>query len=164
MAAFNRLPQEKLVIVGEGRDRAALQAQAGPNIAFLGRQPRARIRELLQGCKAFIFPGFEDFGIAPVEAMSVGRPVIAYARGGALDTVLPGVTGEFFDEQSPDGLQAAVAHFDAARYSPAACRSQAEKFSRQNFRRQIGRSWSRRWSRPVAECGGWLHWTSPIAG
>ena len=135
--AFSQLPDRRLVIVGEGRDRAALQAKAGPNISFLGRQPRARIRELLQGCQAFIFPGFEDFGIAPVEAMSVGRPVIAYARGGALDTVLPGVTGELFGDQSVAALSAVVAQFDAGRYLPTACRRQAQRFSRRNFHQQM---------------------------
>ncbi len=135
--AFSQLPDQRLIVVGEGRDRAALQAKAGPNVAFLGRQPKARIRELLQGCQAFIFPGYEDFGIAPVEAMSAGRPVIAYARGGALDTVLPGRTGELFHEQSADSLRAVVARFDAGRYLPTACRRQAEQFSRRNFRQQL---------------------------
>src|SRR5690606_5155765 len=98
--ALAHLPAEKLLVVGEGRDLDALRAVAPPNVQFLGRQPRARIRELMQGCKAFLFPGLEDFGIAPVEAMAAGRPVIAFAGGGALDTVLPGVTGEHFAEQS----------------------------------------------------------------
>ena len=81
--AFNRLPHERLVIVGSGRDEQALRAQAGPNITFLGQQPRDRVRELLRHCRAFLFPGLEDFGIAPVEAMSAGRPVIAFGGGGA---------------------------------------------------------------------------------
>lgn len=132
--AFAHLPQEKLVIVGEGRDLAALQAQAGPNVHFLGRQPRARIRELMQGCKAFVFPGLEDFGITPVEAMAAGRPVVAFAGGGALDTVIPGITGEFFAEQSVSGLVETLARFDAAAYDPARCRAQAERFSVPTFR------------------------------
>ncbi len=137
VAAFNRLPAEKLLVVGTGRDQASLQAAAGPNITFLGHQSRARIRELLQGCKAFIFPGLEDFGIAPVEALGTGRPVIALAAGGALDTVVPGVVGEFFSHQTVDSLLAAVQQFDPARYDPAACRRQAEKFSVQTFRQQL---------------------------
>lgn len=135
--AFNQLPREKLVIVGDGRDRAALQAQASANISFLGRQSRARVRELLQHCKAFLFPGLEDFGIAPVEAMSAGRPVIAFAGGGALDTVEPGVTGELFAEQTASSLVETVASFDAAAYSPAACRTQAERFSTASFRTRL---------------------------
>lgn len=135
--AFRRLPQEKLVVVGGGRDLQALQAQAPANVHFLGRQPRERVRDLLTGCRAFLFPGLEDFGIAPVEAMSSGRPVIAFGGGGALDTVLPGVTGELFGEQSVESLVATLAHFDWRAYDPAACRAHAECFSAASFRRQL---------------------------
>lgn len=135
--AFNRLPDQKLLIVGEGRDRAALEAQAGPNIHFLGRQPREKILELLRGCKAFLFPGLEDFGIAPVEAMSVGRPVIAYAGGGAMDTVVPGITGELFSQQTGDSLYTSLAQFDPTAYDPAAARAQAERFSIHQFRQKL---------------------------
>lgn len=88
--AFRRLPHEKLLVVGSGRDLDALRAQASSNVHFLGRQPRAKVRELLAGCRAFLFPGLEDFGIAPVEAMSSGRPVIAFGGGGALGHRDPG--------------------------------------------------------------------------
>ena len=135
--AFNRLPDRRLIIVGDGRDRAELEAAAGPNITFLGRQPREKLVELMRGCRAFIFPGEEDFGIAPVEALSAGRPVIAFGAGGALDTVLPGVTGEHFPEPSVDSLHRALAHFDPTAYDPAACRSHAERFSAENFRNKL---------------------------
>jgi glycosyltransferase involved in cell wall biosynthesis len=135
--AFRHLPHEKLLIVGDGRDRAVLQAGASANVTFLGRQPRARVRELLQGCKAFLFPGLEDFGIAPVEAMSCGRPVIAFGQGGALDTVIPGVTGEFFTTQTSDSLLTVLERFAAHAYDPACCRAQAERFSRANFRQNF---------------------------
>lgn len=135
--AFNRLPHEKLLIVGEGRDRAALEAQARPNVQFLGRQSNERVLALQRGCKAFLFPGLEDFGIAPVEAMSVGRPVIAYKGGGALDTVLPGVTGELFAEQTGESLYKTLVNFNPAAYDPAACRAQAEQFSTAQFRRKL---------------------------
>jgi glycosyltransferase involved in cell wall biosynthesis len=135
--AFKQLPHEKLVIVGEGRDLHALQAAAGPNVTFLGHQSRERIRELLRGCKAFLFPGLEDFGIAPVEAMSVGRPVIAFAGGGALDTVVPGVTGELFAEQTAQSLAATLAAFDPTQYDPAACQAQAARFSSAAFRTKL---------------------------
>ena len=136
--AFAHLPAEKLLIVGDGRDLDTLRSRATANVTFLGRQSRARIRELLQGCKAFIFPGLEDFGIAPVEAMSVGRPVIAYGAGGALDTVVPGVTGAHFAEQTPDSLLAVLEQFDAGAYDPAACREQAALFGRAAFREKLG--------------------------
>ena len=135
--AFAHLPQEKLIVVGEGRDFEPLKKAASPNVTFLGRQSRERIRELLRGCKAFIFPGLEDFGIAPVEAMSVGRPVIAFGGGGALDTVVPGVTGELFNEQTWHSLFDVLARFKATDYAPSACRAQAEQFSVQNFRRKL---------------------------
>jgi glycosyltransferase involved in cell wall biosynthesis len=135
--AFADLPHEKLIIVGEGRDRAMLEAQATANVTFLGRQSWDRLVELMRGCKAFLFPGLEDFGIAPVEAMSAGRPVIAYGGGGALDTVIPGVTGELFESQTVESLRSVLATFDPRRYDPRACRSQAERFSRGVFRRKL---------------------------
>lgn len=135
--AFNHLPQEKLVIVGEGRAGVALREQAGPNITFLGRQPRAQIRELLRSCKAFLFPGLEDFGIAPVEAMSAGRPVVAFGGGGALDTVVPGATGELFAEQSWESLHAVLQQFQPIAYDPVACRLQAEHFDVSLFRQRF---------------------------
>ena len=135
--AFRHLPNHRLVIVGEGRDRAQLEAEATANVTFLGRQSRARIRELMQQCTAFIFPGLEDFGITPVEALASGRPVIAYGQGGALDTILPGQTGEFFHTQTPDALAEVIQAFDPARYSGASCRSQAEQFSVAAFRAKL---------------------------
>jgi glycosyltransferase involved in cell wall biosynthesis len=135
--AFRHLPDEKLVVVGEGRDLETLRATAGANVTFLGHQERARIRELLRGCKAFLFPGLEDFGIAPVEAMSVGRPVIAFGGGGALDTVVPGVTGEHFAEQTAQCLATVIADFDPNRYDPVACQTQAARFSNAAFRTKL---------------------------
>ncbi|MBX3014521.1 MAG: glycosyltransferase [Caldilineaceae bacterium] len=134
---FNRLPNHRLLIVGEGRDRAALEAQAGPNIHFLGRQSDEQVLALLRGCRAFLFPGLEDFGIAPVEALSVGRPVIAYRGGGALDTVLPGVTGELFSEQTGESLYQTLHSFDPNAYDPADCRAQAKQFSVPQFRQKL---------------------------
>ncbi len=135
--AFHGLPHERLVVVGSGRARRALEELAAPNVSFVGWQPWARQVELMRACKAFLFPGLEDFGIAPVEAMSAGRPVIAYRGGGALDTILPGKTGAFFETQTPQALQRAVEQFDPYAYDPAVCRAQAERFSRPEFRRRL---------------------------
>lgn len=135
--AFAHLPDQKLIIVGDGRDKAALQAQAPANVTFLGRQSWESLVTLMRGCRAFLFPGLEDFGIAPVEAMSAGRPVIALAGGGALDTVLPGVTGEHFPEQSVESLVAVLTDFDPMAYDPEICRRQAERFSRPAFRQKL---------------------------
>lgn len=135
--AFQNLPHERLIVVGSGRARQSLEELAGPNVSFLGWQPADRQLQLMRGCKAFLFPGLEDFGIAPVEAMSVGRPVIAFQGGGALDTVIPGKTGEFFAEQEPQLLREAIQRFDVHSYNPADCRSQADRFSRNAFRRRL---------------------------
>ena len=135
--AFRALPHEKLIVVGSGRDRNALEAAAPANVTFLGWQAAGRQLELVRSCKAFLFPGLEDFGIAPVEAMSAGRPVIAFRGGGALDTVIPDLTGLFFDEQTPEALRQAIERFDPTAYDPAACRARAEEFSQDSFRRRM---------------------------
>jgi glycosyltransferase involved in cell wall biosynthesis len=122
-----------LKVFGTGRDSQRLQALAGPNIEFLGQIAEEQRRDLFAGCRAFIFPGEEDFGITPLEAMSAGRPVIAYASGGALETVIEGVTGRFFGEQSAAALAVAVAAAQTDHYDPAVIRRHAEGFSRELF-------------------------------
>ncbi len=93
--AFNKLGLP-LVIIGDGPEREKLEKIAGDNIKFLGRQPDSLIKEYYSKCRAFIFPGEEDFGITPLEAQASGRPVIAFGKGGALETVVEGQTGLFF--------------------------------------------------------------------
>ena len=88
-------------------------------------------------CRAFIFPGLEDFGITPVQAQAAGRPVIAFRGGGALDTVIPGVSGEFFDAQSVESLVAALERFDASQYAPQVIREHALQFDSEVFRRKL---------------------------
>ncbi|MEN9936271.1 MAG: hypothetical protein RLZZ387_2850 [Chloroflexota bacterium] len=122
-----------LKVFGDGRDRAALEAIGGPSVEFLGFVSEERRRELFAACRAFIFPGEEDFGITPLEAMAAGRPVIAYAAGGALDTVLEGETGRFFHEQSAAALAAAVTASLQDSYDPRAIRRHAEGFGREVF-------------------------------
>jgi glycosyltransferase involved in cell wall biosynthesis len=134
--AFNQLGLP-LVIIGDGRDRAGLQAMARPNIKFLGRVPYDELGQLMARCRAFILPGLEDFCIAPVEAQAAGRPVIAFARGGALDTVVEGVTGTFFHEQSPQALAEAIRSFDDTRYDSAVIREHAERFDTTVFKQQL---------------------------
>jgi glycosyltransferase involved in cell wall biosynthesis len=128
----------KLLVYGSGRDAAALARLAGPTVKFLGRVSWDELACLFQHARAFIFPGLEDFGIAPVEAQAAGRPVIAYAGGGALDTVIPGVTGEFFREQTVDSLKQVLSGFDHTAYDPAACRANAERFSTERFVSELG--------------------------
>jgi glycosyltransferase involved in cell wall biosynthesis len=134
--AFNELGLP-LRIIGEGRDRAALQALARPNIQFLGYLPDAEARTQMAHCRAFLFPGEEDFGIAPLEAMAAGRPVIAYAAGGALDTLAEGRTGVFFREATPASLAAAVRDFQTQSFDPATLRAHAQQFDTAVFQRQM---------------------------
>jgi glycosyltransferase involved in cell wall biosynthesis len=124
-----------LVVAGDGRDRARLEAMAGPTVRFAGRVPDDDLPDLLARCRAFIFPGMEDFGIAPVEAQAAGRPVIAYRGGGALDT--EGETGLFFDAQTVENVMDANQRFEAMRFEAGACRRNAERFSRELFDREL---------------------------
>ncbi|NLE77552.1 MAG: glycosyltransferase family 4 protein [Chloroflexi bacterium] len=129
-----RLP---LKVVGDGRDRRRLESLAGPTVQFLGEVDDAQTRQLFQRCAALIFPGVEDFGIVPLEAQSAGRPVIAFAAGGALDTVVEGVTGTFFHEPTSEALKQAVQTFDPAAYDGERIRRHALAFSRERFRREM---------------------------
>lgn len=126
-----------LIVGGSGRDRARLEALAGPTVKFIGYVPDAELPDLMACCRALIFPGLEDFGIVPVQAQAAGRPAIAYRGGGSLDTVRPGITGEFFDAQTVDSLIGVLRNFDASRYSPAAIREHALKFDSAIFHREL---------------------------
>lgn len=137
--AFNASGR-KLIVVGEGEMRETLEAKAGPNITFLGRVPFDRLKQEFANCRALIFPGEEDFGIIPVEVMACGRPVIAYGRGGALDTVREGQSGLLFHEQTVKALNAAVDRFEAdptLTPAPADIRAFAQGFDTQVFKDQF---------------------------
>lgn len=138
IAAANRL-KRRLIIAGTGPLRRELEAQAGPTVEFVGNQPDAAITSLLAGCDAFLFPGLEDFGIAPVEAQAAGRPVIAYGRGGATETVRKDVTGVFFEEQTAESLVDAIERFTRSTFSPTECRENAQRFDSSIFRSAISR-------------------------
>jgi glycosyltransferase involved in cell wall biosynthesis len=145
VAAFRALPQHRLVVAGEGPEAARVRAGAGPNVEFVGVLSREQLRDRLRAARAFIFAAEEDFGILPVEAQACGTPVIAYGRGGALETVRPhpadAPTGLLFPEQSAAGIAAAVAAFDAiaGMFTAAACRANAEQFARARFRTEFAR-------------------------
>jgi glycosyltransferase involved in cell wall biosynthesis len=126
-----------LVVIGDGPDRARLESISGANVKFLGFQSQEVIVEHLARCKALIFPGEEDFGITPVEAHAQGRPVVAYRAGGALDTVIEGVNGLFFDEQSPDRVVEALRKVDDYDWDPDVIRQSAERFSRERFEARL---------------------------
>jgi glycosyltransferase involved in cell wall biosynthesis len=122
-----------LWVAGEGRDRARLEALAGPTVKFLGRVPDAGLPELFARARGFIFPGLEDFGIAPAQALAAGRPVIAYAGGGALDIVQDGVNGVLFREKSVASLKAALLRFADFKFDAQAIRQSAERFDTSVF-------------------------------
>jgi glycosyltransferase involved in cell wall biosynthesis len=127
----------KLKIGGKGRDLDKLKSMAGDTVEFLGYVSDDELPSLMAKCKAFIFPGLEDFGITPVQAQACGRPVIAFRGGGALDTVKAGVTGEFFDEATTDSLMHVMVNFDATRYDSTLIRQHALQFDTQVFESQL---------------------------
>ena len=129
----------KLIIIGEGSERRRLEAIAGPTVTFLGAQPLSVLRDHYQRCRAFLFPGIEDFGITPLEAQAAGRPVLAFGKGGALETVIEEQTGLFFKEQTPDSLNACIRRFEAMEHglnSPA-CQTNAGRFNSARFKAEI---------------------------
>ncbi|MCA1298767.1 glycosyltransferase [Stappia indica] len=132
--AFTRM-KKKLVVIGEGTELARLKAMAGPTIEFLGHAPFQVLKSHMARCRALVFPGEEDFGIVPVEAMASGRPVVAYGVGGALETVVHNRTGLLFPEQSVDALIDAIIEFETCEgtFQPGRIRTHAVRFSEQNF-------------------------------
>ena len=133
---FNRTGK-KLVVIGGGQMLAQLRAQAKPNVTLLGSQPFAVLQQHYARCKALIFPGEEDFGIVPVEAMASGRPVIAFKRGGATETVVDNETGIFFEEQSVAGITEAILRFETMSFDPAKIVAHASAFSEDVFERKM---------------------------
>ncbi len=142
--ALSRLGR-RLIVVGDGRDRDQLEAMAGPTVEFKGRLPWDDVVDLMRRCRAFLFPGFEDFGIAPVEAQAAGRPVIAFAKGGALDTVIEGETGLFFYEQTVEALVATIQNFETRSFDSKQMRANAERFSENRFRDELSTFVTEKW-------------------
>ena len=133
--ACSRLGVE-VVVAGDGRELARLRERAGPSVKFFGRANDEQMRALYRDCRALILPSEEDFGITPLEAMASGRPVIAYGRGGVLDTVVPGVTGTFFEEQTPESVMDAIMSFDDS-FDPGLLRRHAMQYDRVAWRTRI---------------------------
>jgi glycosyltransferase involved in cell wall biosynthesis len=132
--ALNKLGR-RLVLIGDGPERERIEKMAGQNIKILGWQSDEVVCEHLTSCRALVFPGEEDFGLVPVEAQMAGRPVIAYGKGGALETVIDGATGLFFSEQTPDSLAEAIKRFEIIeeKFSPEKIRALAMRFDKQVF-------------------------------
>jgi len=128
---------KKLIVIGDGTERDSLEKLAGPTVIFMGRQPDSEVKKYMAECKALLFPGEEDFGIVPVEAQACGRPVIAYGKGGALDTVLDGKTGILFKEQTSESLQQAILKFESMTFDKKEIREHALGFDESVFREKI---------------------------
>ena len=142
--SFNQMPNKKLVVIGDGPDFEKIKAKAGTNIQILGYQPFEILKDYMQRAKAFVFAAEEDFGITPVEAQACGTPVIAFGKGGALETVISyqkteKPTGLFFYEQIPKAVIQAVQEFEKniALFSADVCRENAVKFSSERFKEEF---------------------------
>ena len=150
--AFRRLPDRELVVIGEGPERARIEAIAGPNTRLLGRLPDRERDQWLAKARAFVFAADEDFGIAPLEAQACGTPVIALARGGVLETIrgldAPAPTGVLFADQTAEAIVDAIRVFEAnrGRIDSAACIENAHRFEPQRFRRELRDFVDRRWT------------------
>jgi glycosyltransferase involved in cell wall biosynthesis len=129
--------KKKLLVIGDGPDRANLEALAGPSVRFLGRASDKDVEYYASRCRALLFPGEEDFGMAPLEVAAAGRPTIAYRAGGAVETVIENVTGTFFNSQTAEDLGDAIARFELKEWSPNRLRQHAEGFSIEVFQRRF---------------------------
>jgi glycosyltransferase involved in cell wall biosynthesis len=136
--AFNRL-RRPLLVVGDGPDAARLRALAGPTVRFAGRVSDPEARHYMRSCQALIWPGDEDLGLTPLEVLASGRPVVAYRAGGAMETLVDGVTGTFFDRQAPEALVAALRAFDPDAYEPTALRAHVSAFDVDVFQQRLRR-------------------------
>ena len=137
--AFNRMPDKKLIVIGDGPDFKKIQKKAGKNISLRGYQPCDVLKRYMQRARAFVFAAEEDFGIVPLEAQACGTPVIAFGKGGALETVVNGVTGVHFDAQTTDSIIAAVKEFEDHRsdFDSELIREFAQSFSCDRFKNEF---------------------------
>ena len=136
--AFSRMPQKRLIVIGEGPEMKKLRSRASSNVTLMDYQSSQVLRDHMQRARAFIFAAEEDFGIVPVEAQACGTPVIAFGRGGAMESIVEGSTGVFFQEQSVASLMDAIARFEASpRWDCQRIRENAQRFSPERFRRQF---------------------------
>jgi glycosyltransferase involved in cell wall biosynthesis len=138
--AFSKMPDRRLVVIGDGPEFEKIKSKATDNVTLLGYQPHDVLRHHLRTARAFVFAAEEDFGIAPLEAMACGTPVIAYRRGGARETVTPGVSGIHFDEQSAEAIVTAVSTFESCehQFNSSTIRAEAERFGPVRFRKEFG--------------------------
>jgi glycosyltransferase involved in cell wall biosynthesis len=127
----------QLLVIGDGPDRERLQSLSGPTVRFLGRQTDAAVNRYASRCRALIFPGEEDFGMAPLEVNAAGRPVVAYAAGGATETVIEGLNGVLFREQSVDSLIGGLENLESQGWDPASIRRNAQRYDIHVFHERL---------------------------
>lgn len=137
--AFQDLPNRRLIVIGDGPDRAKIKKQAGKNVEILGYQDDAVLKNMLAKARAFLFAAVEDFGILPLEAQACGTPVIAYGKGGILETVIEGKTGLFYDKQTKQDLVAAIQKFEEREneFIPEKIHAHAQFFSTSRFQKEF---------------------------
>lgn len=143
--AFSHLPSKKLVVIGDGPEMEKIKKLSGKNVELLGFQSDDVLRKYLSRAKAFIFAAEEDFGIAPVEAQAAGTPVIAFGKGGVLETVVKGETGIFFEEQTVPSLLEAIGQFEQMEFDPARIRANAERFNETRFKSEFKQFVETKW-------------------
>jgi glycosyltransferase involved in cell wall biosynthesis len=131
--AFNKMPEKKLVVIGDGPKKEAIKKLANKNIEILGHVSKEKLKSYLQRAKGFVFNAIEDFGILPVEAQATGTPVIALSKGGATETVIEGKTGFFFQESTERDIQEAIDCFERRQFDPLEIRENALRFSKERF-------------------------------
>lgn len=159
--AFSEMPDKKLVVIGDGPDYPKVKGKAkgSPNIAFLGYQGVEALKDYMQKAKAFVFAAEEDFGITPLEAQACGTPVIAYGKGGALETCVDGKTGVFFNEQTSESLRAGIKRFAELEdtFDPKELRRNAERFGKDRFLQEFKSLVDGRWSEHLKKIRGHIH-------
>ena len=144
--AFAKMPDRRLIVVGDGPEMAKIKALAGENVRLMGHEPFDRLRRHIQLARAFIFAAEEDFGIAPVEALACGTPVIAFNRGGVTETVIDGKSGVFFNEQTTASLITAIERFESLPWDAREIHQRAAQFSSRRFREQFTKFVKRQWA------------------
>lgn len=135
--AFSKIPNKKLIVIGDGPEMTKIKLKATKNIELLGYVSNSILLQTIQKAKAFIFAAEEDFGIAPVEAQACGTPVIAYGKGGALETITEGKSGLFFNQQKPQSIMDSVSEFEKINFDPEIVRDNSQKFSKERFEREF---------------------------
>lgn len=132
--AFAKMPNKKLIVIGDGPDRVKIEKNLPSNVELLGYQSDEVLKDHLQRAKAFVYAAIEDFGILPVEAQACGTPVIAYGTGGLTETIVANKTGLFYDELVSDAIVAAVKKFETLQFDAVVCRENAKRFSADRFK------------------------------